>query len=93
MKTMSVSDARAHLPDIIDQVNKSPREAVEIVRHGEPVAAIMSAKLYESIVETLEILSDEDTARALRKALKDTNAKKAKFIPAERVRKDLGIEI
>lgn len=89
MKTMTVSDARAHLPEIIDQVNEGQKEAVEIMRHGEPVAAIMSARLYESIVETLEILSDEETAKALRKAIKD--AKKAKFIPAERVRKDLGI--
>jgi antitoxin YefM len=89
MKTMTVSNARAHFPEIIDQVNGGSREAVEIVRHGEPVAAIMSATLYESIIETLEILSDEETAKALRKALKDM--KKAKFIPAERVRKDLGI--
>lgn len=89
MKTMTVSDARAHFPEVIDQVNGGSKEAVEVVRHGEPVAAIMSAKLYESIVETLEILSDEEGSKALRKALKD--AKKAKFIPAESVRKDLRI--
>lgn len=89
MKTMTVSDARAHLPEIIDQVNKGQKEAVEIMRHGEPVATIMSASLYESIVETLEILSDEKTAQALKEALR--NIKKAKFIPAERAKKELGI--
>jgi prevent-host-death family protein len=89
MKTMSISDARTHLPEIIDQVNADSKEAIEIVRHGEPVAAIMSASLYESIVETLEILADEKTANALKDALR--NAGKSKFIPASRVRKDLGI--
>jgi prevent-host-death family protein len=91
MKTMTVSHARANLPDLIDQVNGKHKKAIEIVRHGEPVAAIMSAKLYESIVETLEILSDEETSRLLKKVLRE--AKRAKFIPAERVWKDLGIEL
>lgn len=91
MKTMTVSDARAHLPEIIDQVNESPKETVEIMRRGEPVAAIMSARLYESLVETLEILADEETAKALREALR--NARKAKFIPFEQVRKELDIEL
>lgn len=89
MKTMTVSDARAHFPEIIDQVNGAQKEAVEIVRHGEPVATIMSASLYESIIETLEILSDEDGAKTLKEALR--NIKKAKFIPAERAKKALGI--
>lgn len=89
MKAMTVSDARAHLPEIIDQVNSGQKEAVEIMRHGEPVATIMSASLYESIVETLEILSDEKTAQALKDALR--NAKKVKFIPAERAKRELGI--
>lgn len=89
MKTMTVSDARAHLPEIIDQVNEGQKEAVEIMRHGEPVATIMSASLYESIVETLEILSDEKSAKALKEALR--NVKKAKFIPAAQAKKELGI--
>lgn len=89
MKTMTVSDARAHLPEIIDQVNEGQKEAVEIMRHGEPIATIMSASLYESIVETLEILSDEKGAHALKEALR--NIKKAKFIPAAQAKKELGI--
>lgn len=89
MKTMSVSNARAHFPEIIDQVNGGSKEAVEIVRHGEPVATIMSASLYESIVETLEILSDDKSAQALKEALRNT--KKAKFIPAGQAKKELGI--
>lgn len=89
MKTMTVSDARAHLPELIDQVNEDRKEAVEIMRHGEPVAAIMSASLYESIVETLEILSDEKAAQALKEALR--NVKKMKFISAAQAKKELGL--
>jgi len=90
MKTMTASDARAHFPEILDQVSESPRETVEILRHGEPVARIVSASLYESIVETLEILSDEEAASKLKEALR--NMKKAKFIPLAQVKKELGIE-
>lgn len=90
MKTMTVSDARTHLPELIDRVHGSPKETVEIIRHGEPVAAIMSVELYEALVETIEILSDEKTAKLLKDAIK--RAKRAKFIPLTQVRKELGIE-
>lgn len=91
MKTMSVSDARAHLPELIDQVNGKSRETVGIVRRGESVATIMSTDLYESMVETLEILSDPEATKLLREALRNT--KKAKFIPMAQVMKDLEIEL
>lgn len=91
MRTMSVSDARAHLPELIDQVNGKSRETVGIVRRGESVATIMSTDLYESMVETLEILSDPETTGLLKEAIR--NAKKAKFIPMAEVMKDLEIEL
>jgi prevent-host-death family protein len=91
MKAMTASDARARLPEILDHVAGSPKETVEIMRHGEPVATIMSVRLYHSIVETLEILSDENTAKVLREALRDM--KKAKFIPLDQIRDELNIEL
>ena len=40
MKTISISDARNHLPSVIDEVVKT-HEQVVVVRHGIPTAAIV----------------------------------------------------
>lgn len=90
MRTMTISEARTHLPELVNEVNAGSKEAVGILRHGEPVATLISTKLYESIVETLEILSDPDLSNQLQEALR--NKKKAKFIPLAKVKKELGIE-
>jgi prevent-host-death family protein len=90
MKTMTVSGARTHLPMLIDEVNGKTHEVVGIMRHGKPVATLISTKLYESLVETLEILSDEGLTSKLLQGLKDS--KKSKLIPLATVMKELGIE-
>jgi prevent-host-death family protein len=90
MKTMTISDARTNLPTLIDEVNGAAQEVVGIMRHGKPVAHLISSRMYESLVETLEILSDASLTEKLLRALKD--AGKAKLIPLAKIKKELGIE-
>jgi antitoxin YefM len=74
MKTMSVTDARAHLPELVDEVNAgAEKEGIRILRRGKPVARIVSEELYESLIETLEILSDEEFMAGFKRAVKDIN--------------------
>ena len=40
MKTVSISDARNHLPSLIEEVMKT-REQVVVMRYGTPVASIL----------------------------------------------------
>jgi len=42
-----------------------------ITRHGRPVAVILGINEYESILESLNILSDDDTMAALDEARAD----------------------
>jgi prevent-host-death family protein len=46
-KSYSVADARAHLPDILDDV-EAGRE-VELTRRGHPVAVVISPERYEAL--------------------------------------------
>jgi prevent-host-death family protein len=46
-KSYSVADARAHLPDILDEV-EAGRE-VRLTRRGRPVAVVLSAQQYETL--------------------------------------------
>jgi antitoxin (DNA-binding transcriptional repressor) of toxin-antitoxin stability system len=43
MKTCSISEARSHLPSLIDDVALS-KKIVVILRHGKPVASIVPYK-------------------------------------------------
>jgi len=88
MRTLSLTEARAHLPELMDQV-KGSREGVRIVRHGRPVARIISDELFESLVETLEILSDEEFMDGFRKAVKDVKA--GRTISLEESKRRLGL--
>jgi prevent-host-death family protein len=46
-KSYSVADARAHLPDILDDVEAG--KEIELTRRGRPVAVVISAEKYEAL--------------------------------------------
>lgn len=69
-KTLPIMEARSHLSEISQTYEDDPaQEAVAITNRGKPVLAILSWELYESLVETLEILADKSLVRVLRQSL------------------------
>lgn len=80
---INVSDRLASLPE---ELEREPG-AIAVTRRGEPVLAILSWELYESITETLEILGDEEQLAALRQGIKDADAGLA--IPWAQARQEL----
>lgn len=83
---MPITEARHKLTDLPEEFQRSSqRDAVAVTRRGEPVLAILPWELYDSLVETLEILSDPEFMTDLRKSIQE--AKEEKFIPWEKVKK------
>ena len=70
--TMPMIKARDRLTGLPEELELDP-QAVTVTLHGEPVLAILPWNLYESIVETLEILGDRDLTTALRQAIKEVD--------------------
>lgn len=64
------TDVRNRLSEIVDEVESTGTEYV-ITKHGRPAAVILSHDEYESLVETLNILSDTETMSALADAEND----------------------
>ena len=64
MNTAPLTDARDKLSEILDDVSATGTEWV-ITRHGRPVAVVLGIEEYESLVESLNILSDADTLAAI----------------------------
>ena len=65
----SVSEAKNKLLDLIHRM-KHRQEVVAITRDGVPSAVLLSMDQFEGLMETIEILSDQKSMRALRRSLK-----------------------
>ena len=68
-----LTEARNRLSEIVEDVTSTGSEFV-ISRHGRPAAVVIGYEVYESLLETLNILSDADTMAALAEAEADLAA-------------------
>ncbi|ROQ30251.1 prevent-host-death family protein [Frondihabitans sp. PhB188] len=82
MSTISVSDARGKLPEVIET---SHTEAVFLERHGKPAAVLISPEQYDRLMDALEDVEDVH-------AFDDAMAEEGPNIPWDQVKADLGWE-
>ena len=68
-----LTEARNRLSEIVDDVRSTGSEFV-ITKHGRPSAVVLGYDEYESLLETLNILSDPETMAALDEAEADLAA-------------------
>jgi PHD/YefM family antitoxin component YafN of YafNO toxin-antitoxin module len=87
-RSIPIIEARNKLTVLPEQLGQEPETgAVAVTRRGKPVLALMSWKLCESLVETLEILGDESTMAALRQSVREVAG--GKGVPWEKVKREL----
>jgi antitoxin YefM len=67
MTTQSLASIKAHFSQVIDEVTAT-HERVVVTKNGSPVAVILAVDDYESLMETLEILSDRSALTEIREA-------------------------
>jgi len=70
---ITVSTAKANLLKILRNVEKRGDKVV-ITRNGIPKAILMNFEDYEGLIETLDILSDEETMKGIRAGIADIKA-------------------
>jgi antitoxin YefM len=75
-KYVSITKAKNDLLNLIRQVEKVD-ESVAVTKNGVPAAVILSMEKYTGLLETLDILSDEETAKSLRTSIRQ--ARKGKW--------------
>ena len=88
-KSYSISEIREEITRLPEQFEQEPG-AVMVTRHGKPTMAILPWELYESIMETLEIMSDAELLAAFRQGVRDIEEGRVK--PLDDVLKELGWE-
>jgi PHD/YefM family antitoxin component YafN of YafNO toxin-antitoxin module len=71
--TMQITEARRQFTQFPKMFGKKRPDvrAVEVESHGRPVMAVLSWDLYESLMETLEVMGDARLMKLLRSSLRE----------------------
>jgi PHD/YefM family antitoxin component YafN of YafNO toxin-antitoxin module len=102
-ETLSIAELQKELPKLPEQFEKD-LQMVTVTRSGKPIMTILPAHTYKALkktieklqtkvdglVETMEILQDEETMAALRRGIEDIEA--GRTIPWADVKKELGLK-
>lgn len=73
MTTLSIADARANFSRIVESA-ETTHERFDVTRNGSRVAVLLGADDYDSLVETLDILSSPEEVRRIQEGLADLEA-------------------
>lgn len=68
MKTLSLSEAKMKLSELIDRVYSTDEEVV-ITKHGRPAAVLVSPDEFEGWKETMTIKTDSDLMKEIKKGI------------------------
>lgn len=82
MDTISISDLRANLPTLIDEVSDKLKSFIVTVS-GKPKAVVISLEEIESLQETAEIMAIPGAAKSIAKGF--TQIKKGNYIKLNEV--------
>lgn len=85
-RTIALSEAKARLSEIMKEVGET-QDIVTITKGGLPAGVLISAQEYESLIESLEILSDPGLMTSLKLAAAEE--KKGKLLSHEEIWSDL----
>jgi prevent-host-death family protein len=66
-KTLPISEVKTHLPALVTGVEEREEEVV-VTRNGRPAAVLVNYAEYERLKETLDVLTDSDLMRQIRKS-------------------------
>ncbi len=70
LRTIPITEARDEMTSLPERLAEE-QETVAVTRRGKPVLALMPWELYETIIETLEIMGDEALMSTLKKSVQE----------------------
>jgi len=85
--TISISEARKKIFDIAEEVQK-PGIYYTFTEKGRPKAVVMSYEEFDSLMETLEIMSNPKIMKDIRQA--EAEYKLGKYVTLDELKKELG---
>ena len=89
-RTIPMVEARSKLTSLPEQFAENPDvDAVVVTRRGQPVLAILPWELYDSLMDTMQILADPQLMSDLKQSIKEIQDGKTE--DWEAVKAELGL--
>ncbi len=85
VNTISLKKLRPGLPKVIKDIDARLKRYI-IMKRGKPVAVMLGPDDYEGLLETIEILSDKETAARIKKAKQEIKENKTVSLEELRLR-------
>src|SRR5437899_3046630 len=70
VRTIPLKELRPELPDVINDIDRKLDRYI-VTKRGRPVVVMMSVDDYEGLMETIDILSDKQAVKRIKKAKKE----------------------
>ena len=87
--TLSITEARKRIFEIIDEVQK-PDTHYTLTENGRPKGVILSADQFEDLLDDLDIYSDPELLKDIQEA--EQEYKKGEYVSWEELKKELGFD-
>ncbi len=87
VKQMSISETRRRITSLENEL--SYEDTISVTNHGKEIFALLRWDTYESIAETLEIISDEEIFSDLKKGMQQLHD--GELIDFEEFKKNLNV--
>lgn len=84
-KYLTITEAQQQLPELPDKLASEP---AIITKDGKPVIIALSLQQFESLLETVEILADQEFMSQLREGIRQANV--GETISLEKLKTELG---
>jgi len=88
-KELSIVEARNRLTQLPEELEQENSGALTITRRGKPVLAVMPYALYDSLMETLEVMSDPELMPLLRQSIQE--ASEGKLVEWAAVKQEMNL--
>ena len=88
-KELSIVEARNRLTHLPEELEQEHSGALTITRRGKPVLAVMPYALYDSLMETLEVMSDPELMPLLRQSIQE--ASEGKLVEWAAVKQEMNL--
>ncbi|MDD9988218.1 MAG: type II toxin-antitoxin system Phd/YefM family antitoxin [Spirochaetaceae bacterium] len=72
-RELPITEARARLTQIANDLVDS-QDTVTVTNRGKPMVTLIGYEMYESIIESLEIMSDPELMAQLRQSLREARS-------------------
>ncbi len=86
-KYLTIDEAKTQLIELSNQINDEP---TIITKDGKPVLITFGVEQFESLIETIEVISDREFMAELKQGIKE--AKQGETVTLEELKADLGLD-